>query len=86
MIIDIHAHLFSKDIPYTGWWEIVARWSAMQSGKAVKDIMEKMTGMWDTSGDLLIKDLDEAGIDKAVINVIDHPQFSGTGESLSTIL
>ena len=41
MIIDIHTHLFSKDIPYAGWWEIVARWSATQSGKTIEEVMEK---------------------------------------------
>ena len=83
MIIDIHTHLFSKDIPYAGWWEIVARWSATQSGKTIEEVMEKISGLWDVSGDLLVKDMDEGGIDKAVLNVLDHPQFSGTGESLS---
>ena len=83
MIIDIHAHLFSKDMPFSGWWDIVAKWSASSSGRTVEDVMDKIPGMWDTTGDLLVQDMDEAGVDKTVLSVLDLPQFIGTGESLS---
>lgn len=83
MIIDIHAHLFSKDMPFAGWWDIVAEWSSETSGRSIEDVKEKIPGMWDTTGDLLVQDMDEAGVDMTIMNVLDPVQFVGTGESLS---
>jgi len=71
MIIDIHTHFFGMKTQY--WWDDFIRVGAEASGKTVEEIRKRMPGWSDTTGDLLVKDMDEAGIDKSVLLAVDIP-------------
>lgn len=72
MIIDVHCHLFSWDIPSRPYWDGVVKVLAAMFGKPEEVVREKLPRLWDTTGDKLVAHMDEAGIDKAVILVIDY--------------
>ena len=83
MIIDIHAHLWGEEIPSKEWWDSFVKISASISGRPEEKVREKMPGWWDLSGDLLVKDMDEGGVDQAIILTVDSSIFAGTGEGVS---
>lgn len=80
MIIDAHCHLWSEDIPSRSWWETFIKVSASLSGKTEEKIRERLPDWIDLTGDMLLGDMDEAGIDKAVILPIDYGLLAGAGE------
>lgn len=67
MIIDIHAHLMSRDYPARGYWDGWVRLGEALSGIPAERIRRRLPEMWDSSGDMLVKEMDEANIDKSVI-------------------
>ena len=79
MIIDMHSHLWREDMPSTSWWDSFVKVSASLSGRPEEKIRQKLPGWMDGTGDLLIQDMDEAGIDKSVILPIDYVIGGGTG-------
>jgi predicted TIM-barrel fold metal-dependent hydrolase len=83
VIIDIHAHLWGEEIPSKEWWDTFVKISASMSGRPEEKVREKLPGWWDLSGDLLVKDMDEGGVDKAIILTVDSSIYSGTGEVIS---
>ena len=83
MIIDFHCHMFDKNLPSRQWWAEYIRISAYLSGRSEEDLWKRGPGWWDTSGDLLVEDMDKAGIDKAVILVNDMSLAVGTGEAMN---
>ncbi len=78
MIIDSHAHLWIEDCLPTAFWDGMAhrvctvrkrtRGEAL-TVEAVKKTM--FPAYWDKDGSVLIKEMNEAGIDKTVITVLD---------------
>jgi predicted TIM-barrel fold metal-dependent hydrolase len=64
------------------WWEDFVRVSAEVSGKSEEEIWKRVPGWSDSSGDLLVKDMDEAGIDKSVILAVDMGPFWGVSSDL----
>lgn len=85
MIIDIHTHLMSQDFFSKAYWDNWVELSSALSGRPAERIKVRLTEMWDESGDLLIKDMDEAGIDKSVISVADYGLARGIGEGKYSI-
>ena len=71
MIIDIHTHLFSWDIPPKPYWDITAEVLASSFGKPLEKVRERLPGLWDPMGDMLVRDMDEAGIDKSALLLLD---------------
>ncbi|MBI4286022.1 MAG: amidohydrolase [Chloroflexi bacterium] len=72
MIIDVHAHLFSWDIPSRPYWQDSAKVLAAMFRKPEQLIVDRMPRLWDTTGEKLVADMDTAGIDKAVLLAIDY--------------
>ena len=83
MIIDMHCHLWDEKIPSENWWESFVKISASLSGRPEERIRERIPGWMDPTGDMLISDMDEAGIDKAVILPIDYMTGGGFGDVAS---
>lgn len=81
MIIDMHCHLWSEDIPSNSWWDSFVQVSSSLSGRPEQKIREKLPGWMDTTGELIISDMDEAGIDKSVLLPIDYVIGGGTGNT-----
>ena len=83
MIIDIHCHLWDGNIPSKSWWDTFIKVSASLSGRPEEKVRERMPGWLDPTGDLLVSDMDEAGIDKSVILPIDYVTGGGVGDVAS---
>ena len=83
MIIDIHAHLWDEELPSKSWWDTFVKISVSLSGRSEERIRSKTPGWWDKSGDMLVSDMDEAGIDKTVLLPLDYALLVGCGESTS---
>lgn len=81
MIIDIHCHMWDEDLPSKSWWATFIKLSAALSGKSEESVREKAPGWWDRTGDMLVGDMDEAGIDKAVLLPLDYAMLVGCGQA-----
>jgi len=67
MIIDVHVHLMTKDYPSEGYWDGWVRLAEALSGTPAEKIRRRVPEMWDPTGDMLVREMDEANIDKSVI-------------------
>ena len=80
MIIDVHCHLWDEKVPSRLWFQAMVRYGVAVSGSSEEKVRQKiLDGQFDVSGDLLIHDMDEAGIDKGAIHVMDLGLFAGVG-------
>ena len=71
MIFDIHAHLMGPEVPGKAFWDGFTRLSAVQSGRSEERVRERLPDIFDLTGERLISDLDEAGVDKVMIMPVD---------------
>ena len=84
MIVDVHCHLWGPKVPAESWFETLVRVGVSLSGSSEEKVRERiMRGQMDLSGDLLVADMEEAGIDKAIIFPLDFGLHTGTGEGVS---
>lgn len=83
-IIDSHAHLFSHDFIAKPFWDGWVRLSSTLSGRPPADIEKRLPEFWDETGELLVKDMDEAGIGQSWIGVLDYG-LSKVGEARYSI-
>ena len=81
MIIDIHCHMWDEELPSKSWWATFIKLSAALSGKPEEYVRSKAPGWWDRTGDMLVADMDEAGIDKAVLLPLDYAMLVGCGQA-----
>jgi len=89
MIIDVHYHLLAEEWYPEEWWNTVVKMYA----HGLKDYGLEMSPeeirsslvppLWDPEGEVLIRDMDAAGVDKTVIVPIDYwLAFGEPGASL----
>jgi uncharacterized protein len=73
VILDFHTHLLDYGHWPREWWDWVARdWAKGPPGREPEQIRDKIEkGLVDTDGSQMIFDMDEAGIDMAVILPVD---------------
>ena len=71
MIIDIHTHLSDYDGVAKPFWDGWAEVSALRVNRPSENVRRRLPEMWDISGDMIVKDMDAAGIDKSVLLAID---------------
>ncbi|MCK5181415.1 MAG: amidohydrolase [Dehalococcoidia bacterium] len=71
MIIDIHTHLSDYDGVAKPFWDGWAEVSALRVNRPSENVRRRLPEMWDVSGDMIVKDMDAAGIDKSVLLAID---------------
>ena len=83
MIIDMHCHLWREDMPSKSWWDSFVQVSASLAGRPVEKIRERLPGWMDGTGDLIVQDMDDAGIDKSVLLPIDYVIGGGAGDVAS---
>ena len=86
MIIDFHVHLMSPKLLAQGYWDNWVRLSSVLSGRPEEKIKERLPEFWDDTGEMLISDMDSAGIDYSVTSVIDYGLAKGGGEATHDIL
>jgi len=74
MIIDVHCHLWQRDmLPEKYWWSTAAMIARIVPGSSPEVVMssELMANSMNGSPDRLVKEMGEAGIDKAVVYGVD---------------
>ncbi|MCK5434713.1 MAG: amidohydrolase [Dehalococcoidales bacterium] len=71
MIVDIHTHLTDYDGVAKPFWDGWAEVSALRVNRPSENVRRRLPEMWDVSGDMIVKDMDAAGIDKSVLLAID---------------
>ena len=71
MIFDVHAHLMGPEVPGRAFWDGFTRLAAVQSGRTEDRIRQRLPDIYDLTGDRLIQDMDEAGVDRVMIMPID---------------
>jgi len=81
MIIDTHVHLMSANFIAESYWDHWVRLSSSLSNRSSEKIRQRLPEFWDETGELLIKDMDEAGIDQSWISVLDFGLAKGVGEA-----
>lgn len=84
VIVDAHTHLYSRDLAPPYWIEAMARHGSRISGRSPEYVRTRIEADWfDGSADLLIRDMDEAGIDRAIVFVLDFGLFAGVDDAVS---
>ena len=83
MIIDVHCHLRWENQPSKEWYEAQVKTAVSVSGSSEEAVRERLKENFDTTGDLIVRDMDEAGIDKSVMLVLDFSLLVGCGETMS---
>lgn len=82
MIVDVHCHLYDRTVPSKAYWNAFVKVTAALSGRSEERVWERAPGWWDLSGDMLVGDMDEAGIDKAVVLPMDALLLTDPDESV----
>jgi len=86
MVVDVHTHMFSERLCPQYWIDVMATYGAQVSGKTPDHVLQRMKDTWfDESGDLLVEDMDRAGIDKSVVFCLDFGLYSGVDDSTNLV-
>ncbi len=86
MIVDFHVHLMSPKLINQKYWDNWVRLSSILSGRPPERVEKRLPEVQDDNGELLIADMDAAGIDYSVISVIDYGLARRVGEASMDIL
>jgi predicted TIM-barrel fold metal-dependent hydrolase len=72
MIIDAHTHIFAKKEWKPDWsWTALNRIQGARSGKTVEEMAQYREASFDLTGEISIQNMNRAGVDKAVVCVVD---------------
>jgi len=71
MIIDMHTHLCNRDGVAQPFWDGWAEVAALRVNRPLEKVQRRLPEFWDISGDMIVRDMDAAGIDKSVVLAID---------------
>jgi hypothetical protein len=83
-VIDAHTHLYSDEMTPHYWIDAMADYGSSISGRTSEYVRERIARDWfDPAGDLLIEDMDAAGIEKSVVFVLDFALHAGVGDGVS---
>ena len=85
MIIDMHTHLCSRDGVVQPFWDGWAEVAALRVNRPLEKVQKRLPEFWDVSGDMIVKDMDAAGIDKSVLLAIDWGLAHHLGEPNASI-
>lgn len=84
MIIDAHTHLYSAEMTPSYWIDSMAAYGSAISDRTPEYVRERIERDWfDPQADLLIADMDAAGIDRSVVFVLDFGLYGGVEDSVS---
>lgn len=83
-LIDSHTHLYSGEMTPRYWIDAMANYGSSISGRPKEYVRERITSDWfDPYGDLLIADMDAAGIEKSVVFILDFAFYAGVDDGIS---
>ena len=71
MIFDIHAHLMGEEVPGKAFWDGFTRLAAVQTGRSEERVRSRLPDIWDLTGEQLIQDMDDAGVDRVMVMPVD---------------
>jgi len=71
VIFDIHAHLMGPEVPGKAFWDGFTRLAVAQSGRSEERVRQRLNDIWDLTGERLLRDMDEAGVERAMIMPVD---------------
>lgn len=85
MVIDIHYHLFDRTFHHPEMWDGIAQlcvtFAPPGQPITLEEAREKLLPrMFDSTGELTVRNLDQWGIDKAVVVAIDNGLLHGESE------
>ncbi|MFX0133894.1 MAG: amidohydrolase family protein [Candidatus Hodarchaeota archaeon] len=81
MIINIHTHLSNENARPQNSWKFIPKAISTEKGFSKKELYDKfMSRILFRDADMFIKNLDDAGIDKALVMTVDHG-MSPAGEA-----
>lgn len=80
MIIDIHTHICDYDSVAQPFWDGWVEVGALRINRSLEKVQRRVPEFWDISGDMIVKDMDAAGIDKSVLLAIDWGLARHLGE------
>jgi len=81
MIVDCHVHLMSDNFMATSYWDSWVRVFSALSNRPPETLTSRLTEFWDETGELLIKDMDAAGIERSWISILDLGMAKHVGEA-----
>ena len=82
-VIDAHTHLWGPRMTGDFWWDALIRFGVSVSGHSFEDVKKRIEGQSDETGDELVKDMDEAGVEKALVHIVDFSLFRGSSDNCS---
>ncbi|HEY4277374.1 MAG TPA: amidohydrolase family protein [Conexibacter sp.] len=83
-VIDCHTHLYGEEMTPSYWVDAMADYGGHLSGRAPADVRQRIADDWfDPAGDRLVADMDEAGIDRSIVYILDFGLHSGTNDGVS---
>jgi hypothetical protein len=85
MIIDVHTHLMSSHFIAEPYWDSWVRLFSSLSNRPSDIVRQKLPEFWDETGELLLKDMDNSGIDQSWISVLDLGLAKTVGEAKYSI-
>ena len=71
MIVDFHTHLCDRDGIAQPFWDGWTEVSALRVNRSVESVQGRLPELWNVSGDMIVRDMDAAGIDKSVLLAVD---------------
>ena len=71
MLFDIHAHLMGPEVPGRAFWDGFTRLAVVQTGRSEERVRQRLGDIWDLTGERLLRDMDEAGVERAMIMPVD---------------
>lgn len=71
MIIDTHTHLMNPDVTPQPFWDSWVEMSALIANRPLERVKRRLPEFWDLSGEVIVQEMDKAGIDKSIIAVVD---------------
>jgi len=71
MIIDAHTHIWKRSWLPEEWWPCFAKLIAHRHHTSMDEAWERLAEMWDNPSDTMVELMNEAGIDKMLIECID---------------
>src|SRR5579884_2933041 len=85
-VIDTHTHLYSEDMTPGYWIDAMAAYGSSISARSPEFVRERIASDWfDPQADLLVADMDAAGIEKSVVFILDFALYGGVRDAMSLV-
>jgi len=86
VIIDAHTHIWDAEMAPVYWLKAMIKYGAAISGRTEESVENRIVNDWyDNTGDLLVSDMNAAGIDKSLVFALDMGLATGVDDSISVV-